>query len=388
MAIGFLIWIPLRKCLSIAVKDCKDNFVTKRLRKGARSQLILLRFLTEGAIELGLASMITAVQMSEQNFEDFWEGFSTCFAYFIMLFGILVPLALTLLRSRLKRDMINEVEKSNYKDLYDGLRAKDTMALLYSVLFFFRRILALVLIMNLSKADFIQFQGHILLGIAQYGFVAWVKPFEIEARNRQEIVNELGGVISLYHLMYFTGYLTDLVLEVHISYSLLVTLVVIVNWNIIVVATVAVFDCKLWCRKRWYKKACTQVQKERLAYWEQRQIIEGQSQDSSNSASNRSDLSVQVPGNELIINELPVPDNLQRSNRWPGMGRNTHKRPAIVKNVLKESQGHTDKNTGIVTALSMNALTNNNSMSSLVCLDQKHLPKKSKEPPASTLLFE
>ena len=74
-----------------------------------------------------------------------------------MLFGILVPLALTLLRSRLKRDMINEVEKSNYKDLYDGLRAKDTMALLYSVLFFFRRILALVLIMNLSKADFIQF---------------------------------------------------------------------------------------------------------------------------------------------------------------------------------------------------------------------------------------
>lgn len=61
MAIAFLIWIPLRKCLSIAIKDCKDNYVTKRLKKGARSQLIVLRFLTESAIELGLASLITAV---------------------------------------------------------------------------------------------------------------------------------------------------------------------------------------------------------------------------------------------------------------------------------------------------------------------------------------
>ena len=95
--------------------------------------------------------------MSEENFEDFWEGFSTCFAYFIMIFGILVPLALTLLRNRLKKDVINEVEKSNYKDLYDGLRAKDTTALLYTALFFFRRIVALILILNLSNADYIQF---------------------------------------------------------------------------------------------------------------------------------------------------------------------------------------------------------------------------------------
>ena len=64
----FPIVILVRALLRRFVKNKKDNCLTKRLRKSVNLRAIVLRFLLEGCIELGLVAMICVRSISKESF--------------------------------------------------------------------------------------------------------------------------------------------------------------------------------------------------------------------------------------------------------------------------------------------------------------------------------
>ena len=73
---------------------CKDNCITKIIHKRVPYILIIVRFLLEGCIDIGMSAIICILMLSNQNFEHLWEAVSTVFAFLFLLLLFLTPFLL------------------------------------------------------------------------------------------------------------------------------------------------------------------------------------------------------------------------------------------------------------------------------------------------------
>ena len=92
MAVGYAVFVLLKKLLQLAVRRCSENFLTRYLRKRTQYLVFITRFLLEGCNEIGLSAMITILMMDSSNFKHFWEAVSTIFAFLSLVALALAPI--------------------------------------------------------------------------------------------------------------------------------------------------------------------------------------------------------------------------------------------------------------------------------------------------------
>ena len=166
--------------------------------------MVMIRFMIEGVIELGMASLICAKSVSKANFEAFWEGFSTSCAFVVIMICLLTPIYLIVAKKRYLQDIKQDIEDPKDIDLFTGLKENSSSALCYSIVFLVRRYCLVILIVLFPAMATLKSFVHIHLCLVQFVFVLSVKPFDSNLRNKQEIFNELAVTVASYHLLYFT----------------------------------------------------------------------------------------------------------------------------------------------------------------------------------------
>ena len=166
--------------------------------------MAMIRFMIEGVIELGMASLLCLKSVSKANFEDFWEGVSTYCAYVVVIICLFTPFYLLISKKRYLKDIKRGIKDPEDKDLFNGLKENSSSALYYSIVFLVRRYCLVILIVLFPAMATLKSFVHIHLCLVQFVFVASVKPFDSNLRNKQEIFNELAVTVASYHLLYFT----------------------------------------------------------------------------------------------------------------------------------------------------------------------------------------
>jgi hypothetical protein len=72
--------------------------------------------------------------------------------------------------------------------------------------------------------------------------LGFVPPFTDLTANRLEIINEVFVLLTNYHLMMFTDFLSDLLMREHVGMSLVVTTIlgVVVNLSVVILETASI----------------------------------------------------------------------------------------------------------------------------------------------------
>ena len=166
--------------------------------------MVMIRFMIEGVIELGMASLLCLKSMSKVNFEDVWEGVSTSCAGVVIMICLVTPFYLSFAKKRYLKDIKQGIKDPEDKDLFNGLKENSSSALFYSIVFLVRRYCIVILIVLFPAMATLKTFVHIHLCLVQFVFVASVNPFDSDLRNKQEIFNELAVTVASYHLLYFT----------------------------------------------------------------------------------------------------------------------------------------------------------------------------------------
>lgn len=196
----YLVWMPIRKLIQwCGKKTAGKNCLTRRMRQDPEFGLVIVRFLFEGVVEMGLATIICLSKISKENFDALWESVSTSCALLLALIFFLFPFYLIRARRLLLKNLEAGINDSWYVKLFPDLKKKKT-ELLFSLLFFVRRYLIVLAICIPPQNEVIQFFVHILASLASLAYLLSVHPFELSTRNIQEIVNELAVLLASYHL--------------------------------------------------------------------------------------------------------------------------------------------------------------------------------------------
>lgn len=103
-----------------SVRSCDENCLTRRLRKPNKYNIVIMRFLLEGCIEIGLSALISVRMIEKETFEDFWE--ITCI---LTTFASLFILAVTpCYLKKIQREYLQhvneggDVEESQHHELF------------------------------------------------------------------------------------------------------------------------------------------------------------------------------------------------------------------------------------------------------------------------------
>ena len=80
-----------KKLLKTATICCSENFLTKRLRKSSEYTLVIMRFILESCLEIGISAMICVLMIDERTFQDVWESVSTIFAFITLAALVIAP---------------------------------------------------------------------------------------------------------------------------------------------------------------------------------------------------------------------------------------------------------------------------------------------------------
>lgn len=135
---------------------------------------------------------------------------------------------------------------------------------MYPIIFLTRRFVLVCLILLIpehlvSQRYSIQMYSHLAFSLAQLGYVAKVKPFDLNLRNVQELINEFAVVLGGYHLIIFSNWTSSAELRRQAGYSLLGIVFVAVLLNFAIVIFVGCRSTKIWLKRRvalkaWKKK--------------------------------------------------------------------------------------------------------------------------------------
>ena len=80
--------------LLLATRNCRENCLTRRLRKRISVSVIVVRFLIESCIEIGLVALIGIVMVEKQRFDYFQDGLSVVLAFIALICLGLAPIYL------------------------------------------------------------------------------------------------------------------------------------------------------------------------------------------------------------------------------------------------------------------------------------------------------
>ena len=147
---AFVLFVLLKMLLKLVTSTCSENFLTKRLRADNQYTLVVMRFLLESCLEIGLCALITVTMIDGETFSSFWESVSTSFAFLCLLGLAIAPIVF----SRYVKKYLNDAKQladpklSKYAKLFQGYRV-NKVALRYQIIFFLRRYFMLLILTQL-----------------------------------------------------------------------------------------------------------------------------------------------------------------------------------------------------------------------------------------------
>lgn len=138
--LAFAAWTGFKALFKRAVRPCGDNCLTRRLRRKNKYGVIIMRFLLEGCLEMGLSAAISVMMMEKETFEDFWEAICVVSAFITLIVLVLAPLYIKYLAQQYMQTIKKgkDEKESEHYELFESYRANE-VSLLYPVIFFIRR---------------------------------------------------------------------------------------------------------------------------------------------------------------------------------------------------------------------------------------------------------
>jgi hypothetical protein len=116
------------------------------------------------------------------------------------------------------------------------LRTDSKAALMYNVVYMFRRLIFALTAVLLKSQPSLQVAFTCFQSILVIIYVGHVKPFEIPLLNTMEVVNEVTILIATYHLFLFTDYVEDPNTQYNIGWSMIgvTALNILINMGVMV----------------------------------------------------------------------------------------------------------------------------------------------------------
>ena len=89
--------------------------MAKALTSNIDNSVVILRFLLESCLELGLSALITAIMCDRKNYESFWEATSTSFAFASLVALFIAPLYYQWITLKYLRESKNRKTRKDHK---------------------------------------------------------------------------------------------------------------------------------------------------------------------------------------------------------------------------------------------------------------------------------
>lgn len=272
----YLFAVVIKTLMRLATKNCSENFLTKRLRSKSDYSVIIVRFILESCLEVGLSSIICVLMIEREVFTTFWESFSTVCAI-LSLIGLCVA---PVLYYRLTKKYLEEVEllldpsvSKNYR-LFNAFRVNKP-ALMYQIIFFLRRYTMLISLTLVFDEPLWQVELQMASTMFIVYYITNFQPFYSPAMNRIEALNELTVLVASYPLLTFTEWVWVLEERKRYGWYLINCIGLSVLFNILVTLAMWIHkicrSLKFYCLRR---RKLAEARASRLRYLQSLQTLQ------------------------------------------------------------------------------------------------------------------
>lgn len=191
-------------------------------------------------------AFIQGLRLRDPMFVPWTEGVSTVIAGITILSLVVFPIVCWIALVRNKHSLQKEEIKSKYEAAYEGVNTKNFMALGYTSVFMFKRLLFASFVLFISNNIL---QAFLIFGLLGSGaaYILIAKPqVERTARN-QETFNDILVYVLSYYLIIFSDFVTDKKAKYKMGWAVvaLVAFCVFINVSILVYSTYAGSRVKL-----------------------------------------------------------------------------------------------------------------------------------------------
>ena len=219
--IGTVLYFGGKALLKIAVRNCEENWIVRKIRGQIHYTAGVIRFFLEGCLELGFIAMLCVKMITAENFSTFTESLSICFAFVTLACLVVAPvkLAYEAYRLRQRRNESSEAidviilgdkegtdeEENPYAEFFADFK-HDVASMAYVILFFLRRYCMVLIMILLPHHGKFQISAQISLTMLTLCYLIAVKPRTDRRLHKQEYINEGLTLLAAYPLLTFTGW--------------------------------------------------------------------------------------------------------------------------------------------------------------------------------------
>ena len=220
-----------------------------------------LRFFLEAFLELSLCSFIN---LNNISMVDSGSILSTVLSCLWVTLIFVFPIIYVKLIFSPERNLENSTTVIKIGTLFEGLKLYSPAALLYPLVFCYRRVIFALCIVFQSKHPSFQISICFIQQVFVLLYLVYVRPFYHNKRNQIEIFNEIGIVFCLYSLIPLTDVVDDSDIKFNSGYAILgiVCLIILVNLGLALLDILS--TCKTFCNKRKSKKIIKKEEKNNL----------------------------------------------------------------------------------------------------------------------------
>ena len=137
IAFAFICFIPIKLLMTWTLSKFSGNFLINRLRKPWNYKEIIMRYVLEGSIDFGLASLIAIYKMNKQSWTGAPQLISSILCIFVLCILVYSPIQLFHYVKKYHKDP--EKYSHKYGKLFDGLQSKEKSQLAFSNIVILRR---------------------------------------------------------------------------------------------------------------------------------------------------------------------------------------------------------------------------------------------------------
>ena len=253
------------------LRDCGKNCLTNRIRRRISLSVIVVRFLCESCIEVGLVALISARMFEKERFSFFQDGFAMILAFIAVVCLLITPFYLIHVGKKLlfRPAILTEDEKKDIQKLFEAYKPNDIKAVRFGAIFFFRRFFMLCVLIMLPSQRNVQIVAQLWSTLYLMSHTASVQPYKDRVQNVQEVFNECTVLVGSYHLFGFTEWIYDFERRLELGWSLIAVIVLNVCFNFTVLTVMIIKDCMRKARVKYLK----QVQATNIAASRKRNLI-------------------------------------------------------------------------------------------------------------------
>ena len=150
--------------------------------------------------------------------------------------------------------MEEEDFQGKFGSLYEEINPKSKNALLYNVIFMFRRLIIAITALFLQSTPAVQIHITVLLSLFMLCYLLLGRTFSDPFFKKLDIFNEVCILLSSYHLYLYSDYLDSITLQYSVGWSMIAVTLFNIASNVMVVvvctAVEVIRKIRRCCKKR------------------------------------------------------------------------------------------------------------------------------------------